>query len=423
MNQLFRRTINQDFLNLHCRTISYMNLRFQHVLFCLTFFIPFSSWAQIQLDSSIAGQTGNNIIVTSVPFLNIAPDSRSGALGDAGVALPDADANATYWNAARLAFAEKKISASLSYTPWLHQLVKDMWLSYLTGYYQLNDKQTVAVSMYYFNLGEIDFRDESGNSLGVKNPREYALSAYFAQQLSKSFSLGVGLRFINSNLTQGVALPNTGVQTQPGRTVAADISAFWKKDKVIWFGRQFTPALGINLSNIGGTLKYTDDSDGEYIPANLRIGGSLGTEIDQYNRVTFLLDFNKLMVPTTGTDSEKSPLGGVVSSFTDAPGGFSEEMQEITISTGLEYWYADLFAARAGYFYESKNKGNRQFISLGAGIRYNAFGVDFAYLIPTARNHPLQDTVRFSLLFDFGKEEDKKPSGGSSGGGSSPVIN
>lgn len=403
-----------------------MNLKFQPALLCLALFLPLCNWAQSILPSdTVTGQlSGNRIIITAVPFLNIAPDSRSGAMGDAGVALPDADANATYWNAARLAFAEKKVNASLSYTPWLNQLVKDMWLSYLTGYYQLNDKQTVALSMYYFNLGEIDFRDESGQPLGVKNPREYAISGYFAQKLGKTLSLGVGLKFINSNLTQGVALPSTGVQTQPGRTLAADISAFWKKDQVVWFGRQFTPALGINISNVGGRIKYVEDSEGEFIPANLRIGGSLGTEIDQYNRITFLLDFNKLMVPTpTGSPNTQSTLGGLFSSFGDAPDGFSEEMQEITISTGIEYWYADLFAARAGYFYENKNKGNRNFLSLGAGIRYNAFGVDFAYLLPTTRNHPLQNTVRFSLLFDFGKSESNKSSGGNSGGGSSPVIN
>ncbi len=379
--------------------------------------------------SQFLGQTGRPV-TTAVPFLNITPDARSGAMGEAGVAISP-DANATYWNPAKLAFVTNKIGASASYNPWLRNLVSDMSLSYLTGHYKINKRQTVGLALTYFNLGDIQFTDDQGGIIKNFTPREFALNPTFAQQLGEHFSVAVGLRYIYSNLSGNFSF-SSGEQTKPGNTVSGDLAVYYAKD-MNWGGKDINLALGANLSNLGPKISYINSNSREFIPTNLRFGTAITYNIDPYNKFTFALDFNKLMAPTppkydtieggriargpngkpqispgNGKDPSRSALSGTLGSFTDAPDGFKEELQEFTISPGLEYWYNNLFAARAGYFYENKNKGGRQYFTLGAGIRYSKLGLDFAYLIPKQQQNqsPLAETLRFTLHFNFGEVED-----------------
>ncbi|MEH0158380.1 type IX secretion system outer membrane channel protein PorV [Limibacter armeniacum] len=353
----------------------------------------------------LVGQEGNPII-TAVPFLMIAPDARSAGMGDVGAATSP-DANATYWNPAKLAFAKDNFGASLAYNPWLAKFVDDMSLSYLSGYYKLNKRQVVAMSMRYFDLGDIQFTDDLGNETRNFNPREFSFDATFAMQLSKRFSMGVSGRYIYSNLAGSIngSSTSTGLDSRPGHSVAFDVSAYWENPELTIAGYQSKFALGANLSNVGLKLSYTDENQEDFIPTNLRLGSALTTEFDPYNKITWALDVNKLLVPTPqedGSHLDKSLFDGMFGSFTDAPGGFSEEMEEFGISTGLEYWYNQMFAARFGYFYENPNKGDRQYFTLGVGLRYQVFGFDFSYLISNKRNHPLEDTLRFAIMLNFG---------------------
>ncbi len=363
------------------------------------------------------GQDDNNrVITTAVPFLAITPDSRSGGMGGAGVALSP-DANSVHWNPAKLAFIDNKMGFALSYSPWLAKIINDMSLSYLSGYFKISKEQTVAVSLRYFDLGEIFFTDDQNNPQGDFNPREMAIDATYARMLSEDFSLGITLRYINSNLTGHYQ--TSSVEARPANTVAADVSAFYNKD--INIGNL---AFGANISNIGAKVTYSKEDNKDFIPINLRLGSALKMDIDPYNTITFALDFNKLLVPSPpiyetdangsiindpqgnpiivrGRDPNRNLLSGMFGSFSDAPNGFSEEMAEIMISFGAEYWYNDLFAARVGYFYENQYKGDRQFFTIGVGFRYNVFGFDFAYLVPTEQEHPLAETLRFTLHFNF----------------------
>lgn len=353
--------------------------------------------------------TGGRVITTAVPFLTISPDSRSGALGDAGVAISP-DANSIYWNPAKLAFSEKKVGIAVSYTPWLRNLVNDMSLSYLSGYYKWDDKQAVGLALTYFDLGSIQFTNDVGGIVGEGTPREAAITASYSRKLGRNFSMAVNLRYINSNLTGsgffGGANIVNGAQTNPGSTAAGDIGAFYTKD-MNWGGKDINLSLGGMISNLGGKIAY-NNLQRDFIPTNLKIGSALAYNVNVYNKFIFALDLNKLMVPTPDgqnnrISSQKSFIDGVFGSFGDAPGGFSEEMQEITISTGLEYWYNDTFALRAGYFGENQNKGNRKYITAGLGFRYNQLGIDFAYLFPQGQNSPLANTLRFGLQFNIDK--------------------
>jgi len=365
----------------------------------------------------LAGQdTTQRVITTAVPFLSITPDSRSGGMGDVGVAISP-DANSVYWNPSKLVFIENKMGFALSYSPWLAKIINDMSLSYLSGYYKLSKEQAIAVSLRYFDLGEIFFTDDFNNPQGSFNPRELAVDATYARKLSENFSLGITLRYINSNLVGNFS--SLTIEAQPANTVAADVSAFYQKDTE--FGNI---SFGGNISNIGAKVTYSDQDNQDFIPTNLRLGSALKLDIDPYNTITFALDFNKLLVPSPpiyamddngviitdpsgnpiierGEDPNRNLLSGVFGSFSDAPDGFSEEMQEIMISFGTEYWYNNLFAARAGYFYENANKGNRQYFTIGVGFRYNVFGFDFAYLVPPRQENPLAETLRFTLHFNF----------------------
>ena len=388
----------------------------------------FSQSNSISRDS-LLGQI--NTITTAVPFLLIAPDARSGAMGDAGVATSP-DANSIHWNPAKLAFVEKNIGFSLSYTPWLRALVPDIYLGYLAGYKKLKNDQTLGFSLLYFSLGDITFTDNAGNVTGQFNPKELSVDVAYARKLGDDFSGGLALRYINSNLTGGAFLPS-GSYSHAGNSVAADISVFYHKEVDINSKKSIFTS-GVNFSNIGAKISYTESGNKDFIPTNFRFGAGLKMDLDDYNSLAFTADINKLLVPTPpvymkdvsgkdsvsdgnkivlyGKDPNVSVAGAIFSSWGDAPGGFAEELKEFTYSLGLEYWYDKQFAIRAGYFHEAATKGNRQFFTVGAGVKYNVFGIDFAYLIPTQQKHPLENTLRFTLLIDFDSLKSSDDSGG-----------
>ncbi len=350
------------------------------------------------------GQT-TRAITTAVPFLLITPDSRSGALGEAGVAIAD-NANAMHWNFSTMAFTEKRYGFSLNYTPWLRGLgIPDINLSYVAGYYNLGQRNGVfGLDFRFFSLGNIEFTDDQGVKTGEYSANEFAISVAYTRQLSENFSAGTGIRYIQSNLINSGALGSIP-QAKPGRSIAGDFTFFYKKPFKIKSGEQELPALfraGLNISNIGAKMNYTQTAVKDFIPMNLRLGYALTLSLDQYNTITFTNDLNKLLVPTIrDTTGSKTVLEGLFSSFADAPGGMKEEFREIIWNVGVEYWYNNLFAARAGLFYEAPDKGDRKFMTIGLGIRFNIFSIDVAYLIPFENTHPLQNTLRFSLSLDF----------------------
>ncbi len=372
---------------------------------------------------AILGQDENRrVITTAVPFLAISPDSRASGMGDVGVATTP-DANATHWNPAKLAYLEPSFGVSASFTPWLSKIVNDMLISYLSAYKKLNQQQALGLSMRYFDLGDIQLTDRQGELLNLVSPREFSLAATFALQLGENLSAGLTGRFIHSNL-----LSNTGTggtEGQAGLSGAADVGIYYTKD-IVFNGNEGNWSFGANISNIGAKITYLDEDQADFIPTNLKVGGAFTTYLDPYNKLTFAVDFNKLLVPTPpiylrdsvtnqivfrnrqpviapggGRNPDRGLLSGMFGSFNDAPDGFSEELQEIMISAGVEYWYNELFAVRAGYFYEHENKGNRKYFTAGLGLRYQVFGVDFAYLLPQDQNHPLQETLRISLHFNI----------------------
>jgi hypothetical protein len=344
-------------------------------------------------------------ITTAVPFLLISPDARHAALGDAGAATSP-DANAAYWNPAKLVFIDKAYGGSVSYTPWLGKIIDDMWISYLSGFYKITREQAVAIGFKYFDLGDIFFRNSDNVSLGDFNPRELSLDLTYSRLLTEQLSVGLTGRYIHSNLTG--SFTSNGVDAQPGNSVAADIGVFYTKP--LKGAKTNTLSLAAVISNIGSKLTYSDESNKDFLPTNLRIGGVYTTEIDQFNSFSFILDMNKLMVPSPRKDRtipDKSLLAGMFGSFSDAPDGLSEEIKEVIINMGIEYWYDQKFAGRVGYFSESKDKGNRKYMTVGVGFRSKErFGIDIAYLVPTnRREHPLAETVRFSLLFQVKQAE------------------
>jgi hypothetical protein len=373
------------------------------------FFVGLSSLLLISnshLFAQIVGADSLRIPGTPISFLTFAPDARSAAMGEAGVAL-SADANSTYWNAAKLPYTEKDFGASLSYTPWLRNLVDDMWLGYASAYTKVGKGQAVAASINYFSNGELDLRTATGMPNGVFRSTEFAFNATYATQLGKNFSMGLTLKYISSNLAGNFVV--AGVSSKPGRTVAGDISAYYKKQfKNEDTGSDFTWSLGAVLSNLGGKISY-GAGDPSFIPTNIKLGGGLSFTNDGRNRFNFIVDASKLMVPTPlpGTNvNQKDLLPGVFGSFSDAPDGFKEELQEVALSIGAEYWYNDVFAIRAGYFGENKNKGDRKFFTAGAGAKFmKNYGVDFAYLFPVAQNSPLAQTLRITLSMNLNKKE------------------
>lgn len=403
----------------------------------LLFFISSS----VALTTSVSAQTGSapsnlstqdlsgrvNTITTAVPFLLICPDSRQGGMGEVGVATP-ADGNSIHWNAAKLAFAEKKSGTAISVTPWLRQLVPDIYLYYVSGYSKISKTQAIGASLRYFSLGNITFTDIVGNTTGQFRPNEFSLDVAYSQKLSETFSAGMAMRYIRSNLTGNYTL-SSGQVTRPGQTAAVDIGLYYQSKKIMVGDYKSIATAGLSITNIGGKISYSVKRD--FVPINLRLGGGLKMNIDDYNTFGIYGDINKLLVPTqpiykkaldslgnetpfdaidpatnekviaAGKNPDVPVTRGIIQSFSDAPGGFKEEMKEINFSIGFEYWYAKTFAVRAGYFNEASTKGNRKFFTAGIGLKYNVFGLDMAYLIPVTQQNPLQNTLRFTLSFDF----------------------
>ena len=378
-------------------------------LFFIVFFI--SSTINAQEDKT------PRTITTSVPFLLIGPDARAGAMGDAGVATSP-DANSMHWNAAKFAFAEKDLGASFSFVPWLRSLVPDINLSYITGYAKLSDNQAVGFELGYFSLGEITFIDENKNELGQYKPNEYLLSGAYSRKLSDYFSLSITGKYIYSNLTGNQYVQN--VPTKPGTSIAADLAGYYFVPIRI-MQKDLDYSFGFNISNMGNKISYTNELNSDFIPINLRLGSAVGADIDDFNKIMITVDVNKLLVPTppvydpqtneiiSGKPDDVPVVEGMFQSFNDAPGGFSEEMREINYSLGTEYWYDNQFAVRGGYFHEHDTKGARKFFTFGAGVKYTMYTLDFSYLIDAKTTvgvpNPLANTMRFSMIFDFGAIE------------------
>ncbi len=358
-------------------------------------------------------QTANpiNVVTTAVPFLRISPDARAGGMGDVGVAtIPDANSN--YWNQAKIPFATSNGEIGLNYTPWLKGLdLNDVYLVSANGYGKLDDLQAISGSIRYFSLGNIQFTDNSGNDLQTFRPREFAVDAGYSRKLSEKSGIGIALRYINSNLASGQSSGGSTYKT--GTSVAADLSFFHDGSQG---GNVSGLNWGIAMTNLGTKISYTNNaSEKDYIPANLGLGAAYVNVFDESSKVTFALDINKLMVPTPPALGDSAGLAdyysqSVVSSwftsFADAPGGFSEELKEYQISVGAEYSYNNQFFFRAGYFYENPSKGDRQYFTVGAGLNYNLFGLNFSYLIPSGtgvNTNPLSNTIRFSILFNLDK--------------------
>ena len=371
--------------------------------------IMFSAFAQDEL----------NTITTSVPFLLIGPDARAGAMGDVGVATTP-DVNSMHWNPAKLAFNENDLGASISFVPWLRSLVNDINLSYVTGYKKIGDKQAIGFELGYFSLGQITFTDVNGGLIGNYTPNEYVIGSAYSRKLSDDFSLSVGGKYILSDLTGGQSAG--GIETYSGKSFAADVSGFYSKPIRI-SGKDIDLAIGCNISNIGSKIKYTETATNDFIPINLRLGTALGADIDDYNKVSIAFDLNKLLVPTppsdydsrnntwsSGMDPEVGVVSGIFQSFWDAPGGTKEEFRELMYSVGGEYWYANQFALRAGYFNEHDTKGGRKYFTFGMGMKYTVYTIDFSYLVNANNNvgatNPLANTMRFSLTWDFGAIEE-----------------
>lgn len=349
-----------------------------------------------------------NVIQTAVPFLTIAPDSRAGALGDAGVATSP-DLYSMHWNPAKYAFIDGNGGFGMSYSPWLRALVPDINLAYLSGYYRVDSRQVLAASLMYSSLGDIQFTDDYGNYQRDYNPNEFSVDVAYSRLFSEHWSGGVAMRFIYSNITGGMTVGTT--ETKAGTAFAADASAYYTT-KLKLGTRDGNIAAGINLSNIGSKMSYTTDVDPDFIPMNMRLGTTFSVDLDRYNAIGISFDINKLLVPTPpiydvdkniidGMDPNVSVPVAIFQSFYDAPGGFSEEMKEFTQSLGVEYWYNQQFALRAGYFNEAQSKGNKKYFTVGAGFRLSVFSLDFSYLVPVTQNNPLARTLRFSLGFEF----------------------
>jgi len=377
-----------------------------------------------------------NTITTAVPFLIITPDSRAGGLGDAGVAT-SADVNSFHWNTAKLAFSKNKTELGMSYSPWLRQLVDDIHLSYLAGYHKVSKRGTFGGSLRYFSLGKIAFTNQVGDKIRDFSPNEFELLGGYSYKLTDRMALGLNGKFIYSNLTGGTGVGSA--QSKAGIAGAADLSFAYLNDEAKLGKYDADFSFGATIQNIGNKIAYTDAATRDFLPANLRLGTALKIEFDKFNSLTGTVDFNKLLVPTlpyrdpsntdpttnivSGKNNEVGIVSGMLQSFYDAPGNvtanadgtfevasgsrFAEEMREINIGGGIEYWYSNVLAVRAGYFHEAASKGNRKYLTFGAGLYYSSFGIDVSYLASVTQNNPLANTVRFSLQFKFGAKSKK----------------
>lgn len=416
-------------------------------LLIFTVFVGSFSFAQGGGQGVTQNDIQLNTITTALPFLGINPDSRSGAMGDAGTAL-SANSSSTMWNTAMLNFAESKSEIGISYTPWLRQLTNDMHLSYLSGYSRVGDRHVVGGALRYFSLGEITFTDNAGGYIREFKPNEFELTLSYAFKLAERHSIGVNGKFAYSNLTGG--LVTAGTETKAAIAGIADISYAHRNDDINWFGVNGVYSLGVVIANVGNKVAYSANARRDFLPTSLRIGNAYTAKIDKYNSLTISVDVSKLLVPTppvyadvngettliSGKNNDVGVIAGMIQSFYDAPGRvikddngdpidngdgtfqvkkgskFGEEMREIMIGSGLEYWYNDIFAVRGGYFYENISKGGRQFFTMGIGFKYNIFSFDFSYLAAMKRNNPLANTMRFTLRFSLGdkvRDTESKP--------------
>lgn len=353
-----------------------------------------------------------NPVHTSVTSQTIAPDARAAGMGDAGVAT-DADVVSQYWNPAKYPFAISRAGVAINYTPWLRQLVSDMDLAYLAGYYRIGDYSAVSASLRYFSLGEVSTATDGSYDNGMTiNPYELSFDVAYSLMLSEKFSIAAAVRWIYSDLTYDYT-----DDTSPGSAFAADIAAYYQ-NYINLGSRECQLGIGLNISNIGSKITFGGYDNSEFIPTNMRLGASLMVPVDEYNRFTLTAEASKLLVPTypiqeDGESTEDyqtrvqkdyydvSSISGIFKSFGDAPGGFSEELQEVNYSVGGEYVYHDQFSVRAGYHHESENKGNRKYFTVGAGFKMSVFSLDAAYVIATAKTNPLDQTLRFTLSFDM----------------------
>ena len=379
-------------------------IKFIRILFLSTIIVSISQEVMAQASEL-------NTITTAVPFLSITPDSRAGGMGDIGVGLTP-DVSSQHWNPAKYVFMESDMGVGLSYSPWLQNLVDDINLAYLTFYKKVDDIQAVSSSLRYFGLGSITHTDIYGNSRGDYNPNEFAIDIGYSRKLSDMFSGSVVFRYIRSDLTSGQTV--AGQYTNAGNAFATDVAFYFhnefranRKDNIF--------SAGINIQNIGSKISYTEGLVKDFIPTTLKLGAGYTSEIDNYNMFAVSIEASKLLVPTPQKNSDEldenldpsgkpdiGPIEGMIRSFYDAPGGFKEEMQEIMLGVGVEYWYNKQFALRAGYFYENQYKGNRKYLTAGASLKMNVFALDFSYLFPQGQpNHPLENTLRFTLAFDI----------------------
>ncbi len=369
------------------------------------------STLHFQLGSAQAQDKRNmfNPVNYSVTSLAIAPDARAGAMGDLGVAT-EADANSQYWNPAKYPFNIARAGISASYTPWLRKLVNDINLANLAGFYRIGDYNALSASLRFFTLGEVSL-DESDDAMTIK-PYELAVDVAYSRMLSECFSMGVAMRFIYSDITYDYT-----AESKAGKAFAADISMY-RNGYFMMGNRECSFAWGLNINNIGSKISYGGDDNAEFIPTNLRLGANFTLPFNQYNKLSIAADANKLLVPTYPKQNEDesdeeytdrvqrqyydlSPISGIFKSFHDAPNGFKEEMQEIQWSLGLEYNYNDRFMVRAGYHHEHANKGNRKYVTAGAGFKMSVFAIDAAYVFSTSQSNPLDQTMRFTLSFDL----------------------
>ena len=367
---------------------------------------------------AVIAQDKLNVVTTAVPFLRISPDARSGGMGDVGLATSP-DAGSGFWNMGKVPFNQSKGGIVATYTPWLNDLVSDVYLASLAGYLKFDDQQALSGSVRYFSLGDIQFTDGMGQDLQSYRPREFGIDIGYSRKLGSKSGIGIALKYINSNLTGGFTQGSTTYKT--GSAVAADLGYYCNHQNAAGNGWSF----GAALTNLGSKIAYTDNANAkDFIPANLGLGTAYTKNFDASNKITFGLDLNKLLVPTPpGTAANpptaqqlldyrsKSVIGSWFSSFGDADDGFSEELKEFQVSIGGEYWYNNQFAFRAGYFYENKDKGNRRYFTAGLGLKYNVFGLNFSYLAPSGsgvNRNPLSNTIRFSAIFDLDGTAKKK---------------
>lgn len=414
-------------------------------IFLNLLFITGAVAAYAQGPDELAGQDtelGLRTITTAMPFMSITPDSRAGGMGDAGTAL-SASSTSIYWNTSMINFAEDQSEISVSYTPWLRQLTNDIHLSYLSGFYNINKRHAVGGALRYFSLGEITFTDAQGNVLRNDRPNEFELTGGYAFKLNERMSVGLNGKFAYSNLTGGSVIP--GVDTRPGIVGAADLSYTYLNRDARIGGVRGDYVFAATINNIGNKVSYSSVATRDFIPMNMRLATSFNAKFDSYNNLTFALELQKLLVPSpaiytlqgsesvlvAGTPSDDvGVIAGMIRSFYDAPGEpstdengeliqnpdgtyqiesgsrFREELTEINIATGLEYWYNNTFAVRGGFFYEARNKGARQYFNFGVGFKYNKFGIDISYLAALQRLNPLANTLRFTLRMTLGGNSD-----------------